>query len=159
MAVTTAFCNSAKVEVLTGVHDFTASTGDVFKAALIKTSETGTYGISTTNYSNLTGNSDEATVGGGGSGYTAGGATLTNVTPVISSNVAIVDFSPDTVWTLTGASATLAASGCIIYNSSASNAAFSVHAFSGSPQASGDGATFTIQWPTPTNTTAIIRLA
>jgi hypothetical protein len=52
-------------------------TPDVFKMALVKATPTGTYGAATTNYSNLTGNSDEVS----GTGYTAGGTTLTNVAP------------------------------------------------------------------------------
>ena len=159
MAVSLAVCNSFKTEILRKGHDFTASTGDTFKVALIKTSETGTYGATTTSYTDLTGNSDEATVGGGGSGYTAGGYTLTSVTPVLDSSTAVCDFD-NAVWTLTGASATLAASGCIIYNDThASDAAVSVHPFSGTPEASGEGATFTIEWPAPAAATAVVQLA
>ena len=34
MAITSAICTSFKVELLKGVHDFTATTGDTFKIAL-----------------------------------------------------------------------------------------------------------------------------
>ena len=69
MAITTAMCSSFKEELLGGVHDLDT---DTLKLALIKASPTGTYGAATTNYSDVTGNSDEAS----GSGYSAGGGTL-----------------------------------------------------------------------------------
>ena len=58
---TTAMPTSFKVEILKGVHNFTASTGDTFKLALAKSTAlvTGTYGAATTSYDNLTSNSDE----------------------------------------------------------------------------------------------------
>jgi len=155
MPITTAFCTSAKVDLLYGRHNFAAAS-NIFKVALF-TSD-ATLGASTTAYAAT----NEAAVGGGGSGYTAGGAALTTINPTSSGTTAFVDFA-DTVWTLTGGSATLAAGGCLVYNDAATtptaDAAVSVHAFSGSPQASGDGATFTIQWPTADASNAILRLA
>lgn len=148
---TTAMPTSFKVEILKAVHNFTASTGNTFKIALGKAtaSITGTYGAATTNYSNLTGNSDELP---NGSGYTTGGNTLTSVTPVADGTTAICDFA-DTTWT----SATFTTSGAIIYNSSASNAACAVLNFGGDQQvSSGD---FTIQFPAAAAATAIIRIA
>lgn len=148
MAITTAMCTSFKVELLQATHDFTASTGHAFKVALIKNAQTGTYGATTTNYSDVTGNSDEAS----GTGYTAGGETLTNVTPTSSGTTAFTDFN-DVQWT----AATISADGCIIYNSSASNAAVSVHDFGGTKTASGGN--FDLQFPTADATNAILRLA
>lgn len=148
---TTAMPTSFKVEILRAVHNFTASTGNTFKIALGKAtaSITGTYGAATTNYSNLTGNSDELP---NGSGYTTGGNTLTSVTPVADGTTAVCDFA-DTTWS----SATFTTSGAIIYNSSASNAACAVLNFGGDQQvSSGD---FTIQFPAPAAATAIIRIA
>ena len=159
MAVTTAFCNSAKVEMMRGVHDLSNAANQV-RVALIRASETGTYGAGTTSYTDLTGNSDEATVGGGGSGYTAGGFTLANTTPVLSGSTAVLTFGAAAVWTLSGADAELLSSGCILYNDTAAgDPALSVHAFSGTPSASGDGATFTINWPTADASNAILRIA
>jgi hypothetical protein len=160
MAVNLAVTNSFKQDLLIGGrHSFAASGGSTFNVALIRASETGTYGAATTNYSDLTGNSDEASVGGGGGGYTAGGSALTRVDPTIDTGVAITDFD-NVVWTLTGGSPpTLASNGCLIYNTSSSNRAVSVHPFSGDPSASGTGATFTIQWPAPAAATAVIRIA
>jgi hypothetical protein len=148
---TTAMPTSFKVEILTATHNFTATTGNTFKIALGKAtaSITGTYGAATTNYSNLTGNSDELA---NGSGYTTGGNTLTSVTPVADSTTAVCDFD-NTTWS----SATFTTSGAIIYNSSASNRAVAVLSFGGDQQvSSGD---FTIQFPAAAAATAIIRIA
>ena len=72
MAVTTALCTSFKSELLGGIHDLDSHT---IKLALIKPSSSGTYDKTTTNYSNVTGNSDETT----GTNYSAGGQTLDNI--------------------------------------------------------------------------------
>ena len=148
---TTAMPTSFKVEILTATHNFTASTGNTFKLALGKAAASlvGTYGAATTNYSNLTGNSDELA---NGSGYTTGGNTLTSVTPVADSTTAVCNFS-NTTWS----SASFTTSGGIIYNSSASNKACAVLSFGGDQQvSSGD---FQIQFPAPTSAAAIIRIA
>lgn len=158
MAITTAFCTSAKVDLMKGLTNFLLSGGSTIKLALFKTTVTGTYGAASTNYSNITGNSDEASVGGGGTGYSAGGSSLTRVDPTSSGTTAFTDFA-DLVITLSGASASLASDGAMIYNSTNSNAAISCHAFSGSPSASGNGATFTVQFPAADSSNAIIRLA
>lgn len=152
MAITveTAIPTSFKVELLKGVHDFTNSTGDTFKIALLKSASagTGTYGAASTNYSDITGNSDETS----GTGYTAGGNTLTNVTPTSDSTTAITDFA-DTTWS----SASFTTSGAMIYNSSASNEAVAVLSFGGDQTvSSGD---FQIQFPAAAANTAIIRIA
>lgn len=152
MAITveTAIPTSFKVELLKGVHDFTNSTGDTFKIALLKSASagTGTYGAASTNYSDITGNSDETS----GTGYTAGGNTLTNVTPTSDSTTAITDFA-DTTWS----SASFTTCGAMIYNSSAANEAVAVLSFGGDQTVSaGD---FTIQFPTAAANTAIIRIA
>jgi hypothetical protein len=149
ISITTAMPTSFKVELLKGVHDFTASTGDTFKIALLKAtaSGSGTFGAATTNYSNLS--TDEL---GSGSGYTTGGNTLTSVTPVASGTTAICDFA-DTTWT----SATFTTCGALLYNNSASGAACAVLSFGGDQQvSSGD---FQIQFPTAAASTAIIRIA
>jgi hypothetical protein len=149
---TTAMPTSFKVEILRAVHNFTASTGNTFKIALGKAtaSVTGTYGAATTSYTNLTGNSDELP---NGSGYTTGGNTLTSVTPVADGTTAVCDFA-DTTWT----SATFTTSGAIIYNDTAAGKpACAVLSFGGDQQvSSGD---FTIQFPSATASTAIIRIA
>jgi hypothetical protein len=142
MAISQAMPTSFKQELLTATHNFTASTGDVFKIALYTSS--ATLGASTTAYTT----SNEVT----GTGYTAGGNTLTNVTPTTSGTTAFTDFA-DTTWT----TATITANGALIYNSSKSNKAVAVLAFGGDKTSTaGD---FTIVMPTADATNAIIRLA
>lgn len=148
--LTQAMCTSFKTELLTGTHDFTNGTGNTFKIALFRATASivGTYGAATTNYSDVTGNSDEAS----GSGYSAGGNTLTNVTPTSTGTTAFTDFD-NTTWS----TATITASGALIYNSSASNAAVAVLDFGGDKTSTaGD---FTIIFPTFDATSAIIRIA
>jgi len=149
ISITTAMPTSFKVEILRAVHDFTASTGNTFKIALLKATAagSGTFGAATTNYSDL--GSDELATA---TGYTQNDQTLVSITPVADGTTAIVDFD-DTTWT----SATFTTSGALIYNSSASNAAVAVLSFGGDQQvSSGD---FQIQMPTAAAATAIIRIA
>jgi len=154
MTVTTAFCHSAKLDAMNGAIDFGANT---YKATLIKVTPTGNYDATSTNYSDITGNTDEATAT---TGYTAGGDNLTaeaTFPKLVATSTAVMDWV-DEVWTVTG---TLASDGCMIYTTEAvlgtANRALSVHAFAGSPSAT-DG-TFTIQWPTGDQTNGITRLA
>ena len=72
MAITQAVCTSFKQEILVEGHNFTATTGDTFKIALYSSS--ATLGASTTAYSSTNEVSDSGT-------YTAGGGSLTSVTP------------------------------------------------------------------------------
>ena len=146
MAITSAICPSFKVELLKGVHDFTATTGNTFKIALF-TSD-ATLGAGTTAYST----SNEIT-NSSGTAYTAGGATLTSVTPTSSSTTALCDFS-DVSYT----SASFTANGALIYNDSASgDPAVCAIAFGGDKTVT--SGTFTIQFPTADATNAIIRIA
>jgi hypothetical protein len=101
MAITQAVANSFKTEVLTGTHNFTATTGNSFKISL---------------YTN------SATL----SKSTATGNTLTSVTPTLSSDTAVCDFA-DTSWT----SATITARGALIYNDTQSDKAVVVLDFGG----------------------------
>jgi len=145
MAITTAMCTSFKGELLGGTHDLDTHT---LKIALIKASPSGTYGAATTNYSDVTGNSDESS----GSNYTAGGQNLDGATISTTGTTAIVDFT-DEVFT----NVTTSADGCIIYNSSASNKAICVIDFGGTVSATaGD---LTIQFPTADASNAVIRIA
>lgn len=142
MAISQAMCTSFKQELLQGIHNFTASTGDTFKIALFDSA--ATLGATTTAYST----SNEVS----GTGYTAGGNTLTNITPTTSGTTAIADFA-DTTWS----AATITARGALIYNSSESNKAVAVLDFGGDKTSTnGD---FQIVFPAATATDAIIRLA
>ena len=146
MAITSAVCTSFKVELLKGVHNFTATTGNTFKIALYTSS--ASLGAGTTAYST----SNEIT-NSSGTAYTAGGATLTSVTPVADSTTAVCDFA-DVSYT----SASFTANGALIYNDSASgDPACAVIAF-GSDKTVTSG-TFTIQFPTADASNAIIRIA
>jgi hypothetical protein len=145
MAITTAMCNSFKQELLGGVHDLDT---DSLKIALIKDSPTGTYGAATTNYSDVTGNSDEAS----GTNYTAGGQVLDGATITLSSGVAFVDFTDEVFTNLT-----ISADGAIIYNADQGNRAIAVFDFGGTVTAtSGD---FTVVFPTADSSNAVIRIS
>jgi len=145
MAISSAICNSFKQELLVGTHNFTASSGNTFKIALY-TSD-ASLGASTTAYSTSNEISNTS-----GSAYSAGGATLTSVTPVLSGSTAVCDFN-DVSFT----SASFTANGCLIYNDTQSDKAVAVIAFGGDKTVS--SGTFTIQFPAADASNAIIRLA
>lgn len=142
MAIAQTMCSSFKKDLLQAIHDFTASTGDVFKMALYTSA--ATLGASTAAYSA----SNEVS----GTGYTAGGKILSQVTPVLSGTTAFVDFA-DSVWE----DATLTARGALIYNSSKSNKAVAVIDFGA--DISSTGGDFTVQMPAADATNAIIRVS
>ena len=139
MALTQCMVSSFKQQILLGEHDMDT---DVFKIALYTSA--ATLDATTTVYTT----SDEVT----GTGYTAGGNTLTGATVSLTGTTAFVDFS-DTSWT----TATITARGALIYNSSKSNKAVAVLDF-GSDKIS-SGGTFTIQFPANDSTSAIVRIA
>jgi hypothetical protein len=135
---------SFKQEILQGVHDFTASTGDTFKLALYDNS--AAFDASTTAYTSVNEVGDSGT-------YAAGGGALTNVTPTTSGTTAFTDFDD-----ITFTSATITAFGALIYNSTASgDPAVVVLDFGGAKTStSGD---FQIVFPTADASNAIIRIA
>jgi len=142
MAITQAMCTSFKVDILSGTQNFNTGTTKVYKIALYTSS--ATLDATTTSYSSA----NEVT----GTGYTAGGNTLTvSQIPTSSGTTSYINFS-DTTWT----SATITARGALIYESSA-NKAVAVLDF-GSDKSS-SASNFTIQFPAATSTTAIIRIA
>ena len=137
-------CTSFKQQILQGVHDFTASTGDTFKLALYDNSASFT--AATTAYT-ATGE-----VSASGS-YSAGGGTLTNITPTSSGTTAFTDFAD-----LSFTSATITAYGALIYNDSAAgDPAVCVLDFGGAKTST--SGTFTIIFPAATASDAIIRIA
>tara|TARA_E500000318_G_scaffold109220_1_gene121706 strand:- start:1922 stop:2365 length:444 start_codon:yes stop_codon:yes gene_type:complete len=147
MAITTAMCNSFKGEILGGTHDLV---NDTIKLALIKETPTGTYNADTENYSDVTGNSDEAS----GTGYSAGGQTVDNISITVddTNDVAFVDINDEVF-----SDVTTSVDGCIIYNSSQGNKAIAVIDFGGTVSATaGD---LTIEFPAAAHNTAIIRIA
>ena len=143
MAISTAMCTSFKKELLEAKHNFLASGGNSFKLALYTSS--ATLGAATTAYSST----NEAS----GTGYSAGGAALTNVNPSSSGTTALTDFAD-----LTFSSATVTANGALIYNDTASgDPAVCSLAFGGDKTSTaGD---FTIQFPAADASNAIIRIA
>ena len=156
MAITTAMATSFKSELLQGIHNFhngsgggtttTTGTGNTFKIALF-TSD-ATMSASTTAYATT----NEVS----GTGYTAGGNTLTNVDPTTSGTTALTDFA-DTTWS----SSSITARGALIYNSSTTagtaNRAVAILDF-GADKTSTSG-DFTIQFPAADASNAIIRIA
>lgn len=138
MAITTAMCTSFKQELFEAEHDFTA---DTFKIALY--TNAATLGASTTAYTTT----NEVS----GTGYTAGGETLTVVAPTTDGTSALVDFNDVAI-----SNSTITARGALIYNSSKSNKAVAVYDF-GSDQSS-TASTFTITMPTADATNGILRI-
>ena len=145
MAITTAMCNTFKQELLGGVHDLDTNS---LKVALIKASPSGTYGAATANYSDVTGNSDEAS----GTNYSAGGQVLDSASITLSGTTAFVDFADEVF-----ANLTISADGAIIYNSSKSNKAIAVFDF-GSTVTSTAG-DFTVVFPAANASNAVIRIS
>ena len=143
MAISTAMCTSFKKELLEAKHNFLASGGNSFKLALYTSS--ATLAAATTAYS--------ATNETSGTGYSAGGAALTNINPASSGTTGYTDFAD-----LTFSSSTITANGALIYNDTASgDPAVCSLAFGGDKTStSGD---FTIQFPTADASNAIIRIA
>ena len=137
-------CTSFKQEVLQGIHNFTTSTGDVFKLALYTNSASFTAATTAYTATNEVGNSGS---------YAAGGGSLVNVTPTTSGTTAFADFD-DLAFT----SATITARGALIYNSSAAGDPTVAVLDFGSDKTSTTG-TFTIQFPTADASNAIIRIA
>jgi hypothetical protein len=149
MAISQAMATSFKVDLLNGIHAFGttvtrgSTTADTFKIALYTSS--ATLDATTTAYST----SNEVS----GTGYSAGGNTLSvSQTPTSTSTTAWLDFA-DTTWS----ASTITANGALVYNSTQSNKAVAVLAFGGDKTSTnGD---FTVIFPTADSSNAIIRIA
>lgn len=150
MANTQAMCTSFMQELLTATHNFTPSTGDTFKGALYLAS--ATQNASTTAY----GSTGEVT----GTNYTAGGVNVTNGTAPASTNTSatagVAYWTPSASITYTNVTLSSAFDAVLIYNSSKSNKAVSVHTFGSQTVTAG---TFTLTMPSNTTSTALLRLA
>jgi|TARA_R110002111_G_scaffold75577_2_gene119883 hypothetical protein len=141
MAISSAICTSFKQELLVGTHNFTNGANS-FKLALYTSS--ANLGAATTAFT-TTGQAS-------GTNYSSGGSALTNVTPFATGTTAVCDFND-----LTFSNATITARGCLIYNDTQSDKAVCAVDFGGDKTSTaGD---FTVVFPTPTATGAIIRLA
>jgi hypothetical protein len=137
-------CTSFKQEILQGVHNFTNGTGNTFKLAMYNNSASFTAATTAYTATNEVANSGT---------YTAGGGTLTNVTPTTSGTTAFTDFAD-----LSFTSATITAFGALIYNDSAAGDPTVCVLDFGGAKTSTSG-TFTIVFPTADATNAIIRIA
>lgn len=156
MANTQSMCTSFMGELLTGTHNFgvapirAATTADTFKAALYLAS--ATINASTTAYS-VTG---EVT----GTNYTAGGVAVTNATAPIATNSSVTAgvayWTPSASITYTTVTLSVAFDSVLIYNSTQSNKAVSVHTFGSQTITAG---TFTLTMPSNTTSTALLRLS
>jgi len=137
-------------ELMTATHNFTTGTGNTFKAALYLT--TATQNAATTAYS--------STGEVSGTGYSAGGVTVTNGTSPLSTNTSSTAgtayWTPSASITYTAVTLPTAFDAVLIYNSSASNKAVSVHTFGSQTITAG---TFTLTMPANSTTTALLRLA
>ena len=156
MANTQAMCTSFLGELMTATHNFgtapvrAASTADTFKAALYVT--TATINAATTAYT--------STGEVSGTGYSAGGVAVTNGTPPSSTNTSATAgtgyWTPSASITYTSVTLTTAFDTVLIYNSTQSNKAVSVHTFGSQTITAG---TFTLTMPANTTSTALLRLA
>ena len=156
MANTQAMTTSFMGELMTATHNFgtapVRATGatDAFKAALYLA--TATYNAATTAYATT----NEVT----GTGYSAGGVAVTFATPPTATNssatAGVAFVTPSASITYTGVTLTTAFDAVLIYNSTQSNKAVSVHTFGSQTITAG---TFTLTMPANTTSTALIRLA
>jgi hypothetical protein len=156
MANTQSMATSFMGELMTATHNFGASptragaTADTFKAALYLTS--ATVNAATTAYSS----SNEVT----GTNYVAGGVTVTNATAPIATNssatAGVAYWTPSASITYTNVTLSTAFDAVLIYNSTQSNKAVSVHTFGSQTITAG---TFTLTMPTNNTSTGLLRLA
>ena len=156
MANTQSMATSFLGELMTATHNFGASpiraaaTADTFKAALFLAS--ATINAATTVYS-TTGEVS-------GTGYTAGGVTVTNATPPTATNASatagVAYWTPSASFVYTSVTLSTAFDAVLVYNSTQSDKAVSVHTFGSQTITAG---TFTLTMPSNTTTTALLRLA
>jgi hypothetical protein len=142
MAIIQTLTTSFKVELAQGLHNFTASTGDVFKLALYTAN--ADLGASTTAYT--------ATGEASGTNYTAGGIVLTNITPTFQGTTAYWTFD-----TATFTNVTLTTNGALIYNSTNGNRSVAVLNFG--VNISKTAQDLVITFPAADATNAVLRIA
>ncbi len=136
-------CTSFKKELMEAKHNFLLSGGNTFKLAMYDNNASFT--AATTAYT--------ATNEVSGTGYSAGGGTLTRIDPSSSGTTAFTTFSD-----LTFSTATVTARGALIYNDTAAGDPTVIVLDFGADKTSTAG-DFTIQFPTADSSTAIIRIA
>ena len=141
MAIYQTMCTSFKAEVAQGLHNFTRTTGNVFKIALYVA--TADLSASTTVYTT----SGEAS----GTNYTAGGIALTNITPTTSGTTGYWSFE-----TATFTNVTLSCAGGLIYNSTNANRAVCVLNFGGTIVKTAQN--LVVTFPTAGETSSVLRI-
>jgi hypothetical protein len=156
MANTQSMCTSFLGELMTATHNFgtapvrASGTADTFKAALYLT--TATINAATTAYTST----GEVT----GTNYSAGGVAVANATPPASTNssatAGVGYWTPSASITYTNVTLSTAFDTVLIYNSTQSNKAVSVHTFGSQTITAGN---FTLTMPSNTTTTALLRLS
>ncbi len=140
-------CDSFLAELPQAIHDFTTTTGDVFKCALY--SAAGNLSNTTTAYT--------ATGEISGTGYTTGGFAWTaaqNITPTVSGTTAYWSWSVNPTWTT--ATFNLPVVGALIYNSTKANRAVAVFNFGLGITVT--ARTFTFPLPANQSSTAVLSL-
>ena len=140
MPITQCMVSSFKTDLLGGVQDLDT---DVIKIALYTSA--ATLNAATTAYTATN------EVSSSGTGYTAGGNTLTGATISLDGTTGICTFS-NTSWT----TSSITARGALIYNSTKTNKAIAVLDF-GADKTSTSG-TFTVNFPAATAGSAIIQV-
>ena len=145
MAITQAICNSFKKQLLEADMNFKQTGGDKFKLALYIS--TATLNSATTSFTT----SGQVSASGQ---YASGGGALVNNGTSISAGVARVDFADRS---FTGV--TLTARGAMIYNTSSDTTNASVCILDFGSDKTATSGTFTIQFPAPTSTAAILRIS
>ena len=150
MTIAQTATTSFKVELPQGVHNFGPTSPDTFKIALYTAA--ATLDATTTVYTTT------GEVSSSGTGYTAGGNTLTiSVTPVAANNSA---GTPTSYWSFantTWSGASFTARGALIYNSTEDNKSVAVLDFGSDKTVS--NTTFQIVFPTPDANSAIVRIS
>lgn len=141
MAITTAFCNSAKYGFLIGRH----LSNSTYKIALF--TDAVTLNSATTQYTST----NECA---NGNGYTTGGQTLATYTCTLDTGTAYIDWSTDPNWP----TSTISARGCMIYDDTAANNE-SIGVWDFGATISSSNGTFTVTFPAPAAATGLIRIA
>lgn len=148
MAISQTATTSFKVELLQAVHNFGPTSPDTFKIALY--TGNASIGTSTTVYTT----SNEVS----GTGYTAGGNTLTiSVSPTSGTNSQNVATAYVSFQNSSWASATFIARGALIYNASKGNKSVAVLDFGSDKTVNND--TFQVIFPAPDANSAIVRIS
>ena len=164
MANSQSMCTSFMGQLMNGGHQFgsitlvsrgstTAPTADTFKAALYFAS--ATMNASTTAYVTL----NEVT-NTSGTGYTAGGVTVTNANAVTATNssttAGVAYWTPSASFSWSALTVNTAFDTVLLYNSTQNNTAVSVHTFGSQTISAG---TFTLTMPPNTTSNALLRLS